>query len=146
MQSQGLNSNYLYQLMHRNNGGEIPTEDNSRTEPNSSQETAPVRCQVLVPGCPAQWYWEGDHSLCRKETASSQLWASIHFQPLQEVEPLLQPTPNQLLSSWAESSSHSCTYNLQPRKETYVPARCPSVHVSSWYRHQSGYGITNPTR
>lgn len=54
MQSQGLNSNYLYQLMHINNGAEIPSEGNSRTEPNSSRETAPVRYQLLVQGCPAR--------------------------------------------------------------------------------------------
>lgn len=54
MQSQGLNSNHLYQLMHINNGAEIPHEDNSRTKPNSSQETAPVSYQVLVQGCPAR--------------------------------------------------------------------------------------------
>lgn len=39
--------------MHINNGAEIPSEDNSRTEPNSSQETAPVRHQLFVQGCPA---------------------------------------------------------------------------------------------
>lgn len=53
MQSQGLNSNYFYQLMHINNSDEIPSQDNSRTEPNPSQETAPVGYQLSVQGCPA---------------------------------------------------------------------------------------------
>lgn len=49
--------------MHINNGAEIPNEDTRRTKPNSSQETAPAKYQLLA--------------LSDKESGSSQLWASI---------------------------------------------------------------------
>lgn len=86
MQGQGLNSNYLYQLMHMNNGDEVPGVGNSKTGANSSQETAPVRYQYLSTRVPStEQHREGDRSLWRKEGVSSQLLASTHFQPLQEV-------------------------------------------------------------
>lgn len=77
--SQRLNNNYLYHLMHINNGAEIPSEDNRRTKPHSSQETAPAKYQLLA--------------LSDKESGSFQLWPSS---PCSRWEPLKHPTYTQL--------------------------------------------------
>lgn len=72
----------------------FPVGINSRTEVNSPQGTAPVRYRLFVQErVPSV---QGDHSLWRKEKGSNQLLAST---PWKRWEPLVQPTPNQLLSS-----------------------------------------------
>lgn len=48
VQSEGMNCSYLYKLINTHNVAEVSSEDNSQTEPNSSQETAPLECQLIV--------------------------------------------------------------------------------------------------
>lgn len=133
---------YLYKLINTNNGAEISSEGNSRTEPNSSQETAPLGHQLFVQGGPdtkrgSQPREEGKHQL-----PSSGLPPTSS--PCRSWESLLQTTPS---SCSAPGRKHlptlaPLTFSLGKKHPGSPSFSTHQLPVESW----SGGGIMSPAQ